>query len=448
MVEKLICIIINTSVMTAAQLILFLRLSEFRFERKKVHIVATIFATICCILCIGLSIANNVDRSTGLTLLTLTVPSLIFFFIISKYRGVRFFTTYCIADISIALAQLFVYMFGLLVYPNNFTIDWIVRASTTVLWTAALYFLIGDRYRKALNLLPKGWWLMLLCAVIMYVLMSLLSAYPTPIADRIEDVPLAMLMVAVMELTVIIIIRLLYSTLIAKEQQLREENLKNRCLMAEQQYALISENIEQVRKLRHDMKHHMNIVHGLLDSQRYDELQNYLDDYQSDLSALDTELPLYTRNQTVNILAGYYVQRANAEGIQTDFSIRLPEELPIDQTQLTVLLGNLWQNALEACQELPQDSDRWIKTSISLYQGKFMLQCANSAAHVLQSEDGTFLSTKGSGHGNGLAGIEDITSLYNGFCEFDFDGQVFSTSVVLPFSSSREVEHDSETCHL
>lgn len=435
MVEKLICIIINTSVMTAAQLILFLRLSEFRFDRRTVYTATAIFAIVCCSLCIGLSIANNIDRSTGLTLLTLTVPSLIFFFIISKYRGVRFFTTYCIADVSIALAQLFVYMFGLLVYPNNFTVDWIVRASTTVLWTAVLYFLIGDRYRKALSLLQKGWWLMLLCVVTMYVLMSLISAYPSPIAQRMEDVPLSMLMVAVMELTVIVIIRMLYSTLTAKEQQLREDNLQNRLSMAETQYALISENIEQIRKLRHDMKHHMNVVHGFVEGQRYDELRQYLDDYQSDLAALNSELPLYSSNQSANILAGYYAQRAQAEGIRTEFSIRLPKELPLNQIHLTVLLGNLWQNALEACQELPNNSDRWIKTSISLCQGKFMLQCTNSAAYVRQSEDGTFLSTKGTGHGNGLAGIEDITKLYNGFCEFSFDGQIFSASVVLPLTT-------------
>lgn len=113
----------------------------------------------------------------------------------------------------------------------------------------------------------------------------------------------------------------------------------------------------------------------------------------------------------------------------------MPEELPLDQTQLTVLLGNLWQNALEACQELPKDAERWIKTSIALQQNKFMLQCMNSAAHVCQNKEGRFLSTKGTGHGNGLAGVEDITNLHHGFCEFRFDGQIFSASVVLPLST-------------
>ena len=157
MVDKMVCIIVNTTVMTAAQLILFLRLSEFRFERRKVYLAAVIFAAVCCSVSIGISLANNCERSTELVLVTLTLPSLVFFFIISKYRGVRFFTTYCISDMSIALVEVFVYMLGLLLHGGNFTIDWISRTVAVLAWSAALFILIGDKYRKALKLVQKGW---------------------------------------------------------------------------------------------------------------------------------------------------------------------------------------------------------------------------------------------------------------------------------------------------
>lgn len=435
MVDKMVCIIVNTTVMTAAQLILFLRLSEFRFERRKVYLAAAIFAAVCCSVSIGISLANNCERSTELVLVTLTLPSLIFFFIISKYRGVRFFTTYCIADMSIALVEVFVYMLGLLLHGGNFTIDWISRTVAVLAWSVALYILIGDKYRKAMNLVQKGWWLILPCVLSMYVLVSLITASPTPIAQRIEDVPLAMLMVATMELTVLIIIRVLYSTLEAKEQQLRQESLQSRLSMAESQYALMSENMDQVRRLRHDMKYHMNVIRGFLEQQNYEELRKYLDDYQSELAALDTQLPLFTKNQTVNILAGYYARRAQEEGIRTDFTIQLPEDLPIARTQLTVLLGNLWQNALDACRTLPHGRKRFIRTSIALQQGKFMLKCTNSAAHVRRDHNGRFLSTKGAGRGSGLAGVEDMVAMHHGFCEFTFDGQLFTASVVLPLAA-------------
>lgn len=422
--------------MVAAQATMFFRLSEFRYDRRTVAIVTAVLGTIMCAISIGLSIPNNCDRYAVQSLLSLALPSVVFFFIVSKYRGVRFFTTFCIAVVSISLVDFFTYMFILIAYDGNYTIDWIARAAAITAWSAALRFLIGNRYRKALNLLQKGWWLMLLCVVGMYALMCLISAYPTAIAERPEDVPVSMMTVAMMALTLIIIIRVIYNTLEVKEQQLREQALESCLSMAEKQYSLISDNIDEVRRLRHDMKYHMNIIRMLLERQSYEELRQYLDSYHSELTALDTALPLFTQNQTVNILAGYYANRAKVENVRAEFTIQLPAEFPIDRTHLTVLLSNLWQNALEACEELPRETERYIKTSIAVYQNKFMLQCMNSAARVQQDEEGKYISTKGSGHGNGLASVEDIVSLYGGFCEFGFDGREFSCSAVLPLPVS------------
>lgn len=432
MADKLICLIVSTVTMVAAQASLFIQLSEFRYDRRTVKIVTAVVSAAMCAACIGVSIPNHCDRDAVLSLLTLSLPGVIGFFIVSKYRGVRFFTTYCIAVVSIALVDLFAYLFGLIAYDGNYTIDWIVRAAAIAAWSVALRVLLGDRYRKALNLLQKGWWLMLLCAAVMYVLMSLLSIYPTAIEERLEDVPMAMLVVAMMALTLIIVIRVIYNTLDAEERQLREHTLENRLSMAEQQYALISENIDEVRRLRHDMKYHMSVIRGFVESRDYGELRRYLDSYQSELTALDTELPLFTQNQTVNVLAGYYARRAGAEGIQTQFSIQVPAELPVDHIHLTVLLGNLWQNALEACEGLPEGAERWIKTSIAVRQNKFMLRCTNSAAGIRRDENGQYITTKGPEHGSGLTSVEDIVSLYDGFCEFGFERQVFSCCVVLP----------------
>lgn len=430
--DKLICLIVSTCVMVGAQAAMFFRLSEFRYDRRMVKIVTLILGTAMCVVSISIAISNSCDRDTVQSLLSLALPSVVYFFIVSKYRGVRFFTTYCIAVLSIALVDFFVYLFGLIAYDGNYTIDWILRSAAIAAWSVALRFLVGDRYRKALSLLQKGWGLMLLCAVTMYALMSLLSAYPSPIDQRLEDVPLSMLIVAVMQLTMIIIIRVIYNTLNVKEQQLREQALKSRLSMAESQYSMITENIDEVRRLRHDMKYHMNVIRGFLEEQNYEELRQYLDSYQTELAALDTELPLYTQNQTVNILAGYYARRAKAEGVRAEFTIQLPVELPISRTHLTVLLGNLWQNALEACGELAESTDRYIKTFIAVRQNKFILQCFNSAVHIRQDEDGRYISTKGPGHGSGLTSVEDIVGLYGGFCEFGFDGREFSCSIVLP----------------
>lgn len=245
-----------------------------------------------------------------------------------------------------------------------------------------------------------------------------------------------MMMVAMMGLPLVIIIRVIYNALELKEQQLREQNLENRLYMAERRYDLILQNINETRKLRHNMKYHMSVIRGLLETQSYTELEQYLDSYHILLAARDMELPLYAKNQTVNILAGYYAGQAKAEHIHTEFNIRIPPELPVDRAHLTVLLGNLWQNALEACRKLPPEAKRYIKTSILARQNKLMLQCVNSAEKIQKNEDGQYISAKGFDHGSGLSSVEDVVSLYGGFCEFDFNGHEFSCSIALPLPTA------------
>ena len=113
----------------------------------------------------------------------------------------------------------------------------------------------------------------------------------------------------------------------------------------------------------------------------------------------------------------------------------------MDRTHLTGLLGNLWQNALEACLRLPPGADRFITATIALRRNKLMFQFRNSAAGVQRDKDGQYISAKGPAHGNGLAIIEDIVGLYDGFCEFDFDGAVFSCSIILPLPPRKEEKH-------
>lgn len=434
--EKLLCMIVNTTTMAIATVVLFIRLSEFRFDRRKTILAISLFNVLTNLSIMLIAYPNDCNKTTELVLLLGTLPSVIFYFIVSKYRGVRFFTTYCIADVSIALVDFFFYLFALWAFDGNYTITWILRSTAMVLWSVALYYLVGNRYRKALALMQRGWVLMMLCVLGMYVVMSLLSAYPAPIAERPEAAPMAMLVVAMMALTVVIIIRSIYNALEVQEQEQKSQYLHAQLNMAENQYALICENIDQVRKQRHDLKYHMNVIRGLLEYQDYEELHRYLDSFQSELAILDKSLPLFTQNQTVNILAGYYANRAAEEGIQTEFTIQLPAKLPIGRTHLTVLLGNLWQNALEACQELPEGTRRWIKTSIALQQNKFLLKSANSAVRVSRDAQGRFLSTKGEERGRGLAGMENIVSMYDGYCECDFDGREFTFCAVLPLPAS------------
>jgi hypothetical protein len=431
MTGKFVCLAATTAVMRFAQAGLFAVLSEFRFERKRCVVAAIIAAALTSVVCIAGSVLDPYDRTVEWSLLSCAVPMLVFFFVISRYRGVRFFATYCVADVSVALVDFFAYLLVLFFFDGNYTIDLVVRSVSMVTWALAIRKIVGDRWRKALLLLKNGWWLILMTIGGMFALVCLLAAYPTPIAQRPADVPMTLLVVAVMVMGMIMGIRMVYTMLTASEQRVKSRFLQNQLTLAENQYAMLSESVDQIRRLRHDMKYHIGVIYGLLQQGDYNKLQEYMRQYYDQLTLLDTSLPPYTKNKTVNILAGYYARQGEEQGIECRMDIRIPEELPFNAAQLTVLLGNMWRNALDACEILPVNSYRFFHTIICVSGNKLVIKCRNSTPAVKRDANGRFVSTKGDGHGNGFASMEAIIGAHNGFSSVSVENGVFTFAAAL-----------------
>jgi sensor histidine kinase regulating citrate/malate metabolism len=215
-----------------------------------------------------------------------------------------------------------------------------------------------------------------------------------------------------------------------QEQQTMETSLST----ARDQYALLAQKDAQERKIRHDMKYHMQVIYDLLEQKQYEELSRYLESYYSTNFERDGQFPAFSHNYTVNILASHYARKAEFHRIRIDFKLTLPEKLPIDDPQLSVLFGNLWQNALDACIALPEEMDRFVETSAGFQQDKLMIHCKNSSPRVICDAEGTFISNKGKEHGVGLSSIRYLVSMHQGYCNFSYTEGVFTASLLLPLS--------------
>lgn len=433
---ELASLIVNTVALVVAQMFLFVQLSEFRYDRRKVTIATAFFSAFILVICIGGNIIKGGWRDANWTVLTLTVPSLVYFLIVSKYRGVKFVVTYCISDLSIALIDMLAFLAAWLISGGNFWVDTIMRSRAIALWCVALRFLIGDKYRKALGVVQKGWVVLMLITFAMYILMNVISAYPTGIYERPQDMPVAMLMMAVMELMVIVLIQVIYNALEAKETALSEQALRAQLTLGKRQHTLMTERYDEMRRIRHDMKYHMNIIAGLAQTKSYDKLVAYLADYQADLSALSDDMPVFTKNDTVTILVNYYDSCAKAAGICTEWNLQLPEHLSIDDVYLTTLVGNLLQNELESCLRLPEDADRHMRNTFKMEKNSLILSSENSAQAVTKNEEGRLISDKTGHLGYGLASMEYIIGMHKGFCDYRIENGCFVFEAVLPLAQT------------
>lgn len=172
------------------------------------------------------------------------------------------------------------------------------------------------------------------------------------------------------------------------------------------------------------------VLHSLCVAGEYDQLTAYLQDY---LSQASTDHPIvYCDNLTLNALLVYYAQIAADRKIDFSISISVPKDIPIRNTDLCVLLGNLIENACDGCMTLPEGR-RLIRLNMLMpNQGSVVFTLDNTfCGPPLRKDNGQYLSSKHEGYGIGLDSVINIVNRYNGLLKTDTEGEMFCVSVVL-----------------
>lgn len=209
-----------------------------------------------------------------------------------------------------------------------------------------------------------------------------------------------------------------------------ELEMKNHQLaMQTLQYENLRTKIAEARRAKHDIRHHITLMREYLHNGNLDELERYLDQYQKSLPS-DSGL-VFSNNYTLNTLLLYFAQEAKNYGIDYDVRIDLQENLWIPENDLSVLLGNLLENAIHACAE-QSNGERKIIIRAKETENTIFLTIDNTFdGELKQSKDGSYLSTKLNGNGLGLMSVRSITEQYHGTFEIETQENLFCVSVAL-----------------
>lgn len=134
--------------------------------------------------------------------------------------------------------------------------------------------------------------------------------------------------------------------------------------------------MEETRKARHDLRQHLNLIRSYLDSGDRAALQTYITAYGKTLPK-DTERS-YCKNCAADVVIRYYAEEARKDG--TDFICRadLPETLPLDEPELCALMGNLLENAVEACRGIQDEMAAFIRLHILLDGSRLTITVDNT----------------------------------------------------------------------
>lgn len=191
------------------------------------------------------------------------------------------------------------------------------------------------------------------------------------------------------------------------------------------------ENIyRQMRGWRHDYHNHIQTMKAHLALGQLSELDEYLGKLDTDLTSVDTVLK--TGNVMVDAILNSKVSLAMAKNINSNVKATVPRDLHISEIDLCVIIGNLLDNAMEACLKLPKEEERFIRVYIGILKEQLYIYVSNSTGGEIKKIYKNYMTTKGGSHGFGLMRVDKIAEKHNGYVNRQNEEGVFATEIMLP----------------
>lgn len=191
----------------------------------------------------------------------------------------------------------------------------------------------------------------------------------------------------------------------------------------------------QTRGWRHDYHNHIQTMKAHLAMGKLKELEAYLNELDTDLTTVDTVIK--TGNVMVDAILNSKISVAAAKGIAVNAKAIVPKELnaSISEVDICLIIGNLMDNATEACLKIKDAEKRFIRVYIDILKGQLYIYIMNAVGERLKKTDGIYASTKNrANHGFGLMRIDKVVDRYHGYLERQDEEGVFATEIMLPLS--------------
>lgn len=414
-------------------LIVFLLLFESRRPWRSTVILGFSAAGVMTVVTFVLAELLKLNPVT-VSFFTCSLPSMALFFWLAKYRDGRFFFLFCLSDTMcfwlIQLTALLDRLAG-----GGYVVMFISRL---LLFPLAEWFIwrrLRRPYQELQQKLDRGWWQFSLIGLLYYMLVIMVALpVDVPLPARKELLQL-LLVLALMPLTYLSILHSLW-------RQMRMYENVRMIEIQRQDYDALFQKIEVGRIYRHDMRHHLAAMEGLLQQGDYEGALHYIRSLSGGLEAL-TE-PARCANPAVNaVLTACIVQAANAD-CTLETKLRIPEKLPFEETDLCVILANTLENAIHACQELPEDR-RKIELRMELTENqRLLISVKNPCARPVSfREDGLPDGPRREGHGLGLQSVKRVAEKYGGLFRCQCDGGRFLFRTVLMPPGAQSVSRET-----
>lgn len=228
--------------------------------------------------------------------------------------------------------------------------------------------------------------------------------------------------------TMIMIDEKIYNSIVATNEKYI---LKQQNIAYENQAEIINQSTESIKALKHDMKNHFIMLNEMYKNSKKDEIETYIGKL---LDEIDSGGFSQSNNFVIDSIINFKLRKLQDTDTKINIDISVPQSINILAYDITVILGNLLDNAITA---ILKSKNKKLDLRISCNMGNLIILMDNSFDGKLIIENGKFKTTKPfrANHGIGLANIEKSLENYGGEMRTEYTTDTFSVDVIIPYEN-------------
>lgn len=200
--------------------------------------------------------------------------------------------------------------------------------------------------------------------------------------------------------------------------------------LIETHYQEVDNMYRKMRGWRHDYRNHIQAMKVMAANGNMDGITAYLDELDTDLNTVDTVVK--TGNAMADAILNSKISLAQSKSIAVHCDAHIPVKLQMSELDLCCILGNLFDNAIEASLSLPE-AERQIRVYMDMKGTQLYISFTNfTSGRKLNRVGNIFKTSKGDGHGFGLVRIDNIIERLGGYLSRNSEDGAFTTEILIP----------------
>lgn len=398
-----------------------------KYPRKKFLIISSVVLVPLVAANAALFMLYDFDNFGRILVFSLIIPSFCYFFIMSKYKDFRFVFTFCISITIAAEILIFSMIINSYLTPETNLVSFILRI---ISFPIVEFFLVGKfrkHYFEIQKMIKAGWSMFSVVSFLFFLLLLALVVWPTSIVSRPDDMPAVLVFLFIIPLMYVNIFHILSHQNSLYQMQREQELWHIQSDHMQHQLRQIAKADERVRFERHNLRHRLQTIDVMLQKGAYEEAREYIQSAQKTLDA-----PLnkkYCQNAILDAVFTSYFRQAEEKGIRIESALNFSENLPVEAEELSVVIANALENAIIACEKLPE-AKRHIKCRC-IDHPQFILQISNPYnGDILTDADGRPLAREHN-HGIGTRSILAFCEKNNAIVDYKISHDTFAVRILI-----------------